>query len=76
MNRAQAVRNALHEMQLEGFEFTADELALWEKVAAGKVSLDELWDTFIRFGDEMRTRYPELYDEEKHILAKRKRGLR
>ena len=40
MNRAAAVRHAIHEMELAGLEFTADELAMWDKIASGECRLN------------------------------------
>ena len=40
MNRAAAVRHAIHEMELAGLEFTADELAMWDKIASGRCRLN------------------------------------
>lgn len=78
MNRAQAVENAVQSMQLEGFVFTPEELDVWEKVAAGELSLDDLLETFIRFNCDMRQKYPELYEQERRLfknVSKRKRRL-
>ena len=40
MNRAAAVRHAIHEMELAGLEFTAEELKMWDKIASGELPLE------------------------------------
>ena len=72
MNRAEAVHAAIRSMQLEGFEFSQDELDAWQKVANGEMSLDDLLETFVRFDTEMRQRYPELYEQEQRIFEQRR----
>ena len=72
MNRAEAVHAAIRSMQLEGFEFSQDELDAWQKVANGEMSLDDLLETFVRFDTEMRQRYPELYEQEQRIFERRR----
>jgi hypothetical protein len=37
MNREKAVRHAIHEMELAGLEFTADEMEMWDKIASGEL---------------------------------------
>ena len=40
MNRETAVRHAIHEMELAGLEFTAEELKMWDKIASGNCRLN------------------------------------
>lgn len=63
MNRAAAVRHAIHEMDLEGFEFTASELEMWEKIARGELPLEYAREEAARFHEEMRKRFPEKFDD-------------
>lgn len=71
MNRAAAVTHAIREMTLEGFVFTPDELAMWDKVAAGELSLEDLLDNFIRFDEMMRQKYPERYAHEAELFRQK-----
>ena len=40
MNRAAVVRHAIHEMELAGLEFTAEELKMWDKIASGELPFE------------------------------------
>ena len=63
MNRAEAVRHAIHEMELAGLEFTADELAMWDKIASGELPLEYAREEADRQLAEMRKRFPEKFDD-------------
>lgn len=40
MNIAQAVAEAIHSMEMEGFKFTPEEKEMWRKIASGELPLD------------------------------------
>ena len=61
MSRAAAVRHAIHEMELAGLEFTADELAMWDKIASGELPLEYAREEAERQLAEMRKRFPEKF---------------
>ncbi len=42
MNRKEAVQQAIHSMELEGFVFTEEEQSVFEKLANGEISCDDV----------------------------------
>ena len=65
MSREKAVRHAIHEMELAGFEFTADEMAMWDKIASGELPIEYAREEAARHLAEMRKRFPEKFDDYK-----------
>ena len=61
MNRVAAVRHAIHEMELAGLEFTAEELKMWDKIASGELPLEYAREEAERQLAEMRKRFPEKF---------------
>lgn len=64
MTRAQAVAHALHEMELEGFIYTAAEKRLWAKIERGELPLSALSDAATEFDRLARCLYPQCFEKE------------
>lgn len=62
MDHAAAVFHALHEMELEGFVFTAEEKTLWEQIGRGELPLSAARDHAIEFDKRMREKFPHLFN--------------
>lgn len=45
-DRRRASDEAVHSIEMEGFEFTTDELACFEAWAQGEISLDEIVEKY------------------------------
>ena len=70
MNRAAAVRHAIHEMELAGLEFTADELAMWDKIASGELPLMAASDAAAEFDYQARQSHPQFFKKEQAMSEK------
>ncbi len=63
MERKDIVKYGLHSMELEGFQFTAEEKVMWDKIAAGELPLSADKEDATEFDRLMRECFPEKYDE-------------
>lgn len=65
MNRKEAVQGAMASMRMEGFIFTEEEEAMFEKLANGEISHDDV----IKIADELIKRWqkesPESFAKER-----------
>lgn len=61
MNRKDSVKYAMHSMEMEGFNFTPDEKAMWEKIAADELPMSEARVQGEAFDKLMRSKFPEKY---------------
>ena len=60
-----SVREAIHSAEMEGFIFTPEELADLEKIASGKISVEESLAELDAALQKRKTERPDLYTEEK-----------
>ena len=61
MNKPQSVKYALHSMELEGFKFTDEEKAMWNKIGKGELPLEAAREDAREFDRQMRAKYPERF---------------
>lgn len=61
LDRNQSVKYAINSMEMEGFKFTPEEKAMWDKIAAGELPLSAAKEAAAEFDRQMRERFPEKY---------------
>jgi len=61
MDRKQSVKYALNTMEMEGFKFTVEEKAMWDKIATGELPLSAAEKDAAEFDRIMREKYPEKF---------------
>ena len=57
MNRKKAVEYALQTHRLEGFEYTAKEKEMWNKIANGELPLDAAFENAAAFAAAIPKKY-------------------
>jgi len=61
MNKSDSVRYAMHSMELEGFIFTEEDKIMWEKVAKGELSTEDVRKKADEFIKLTREKFPEKF---------------
>lgn len=62
MERKKAVEYALQTHRLEGFNYTAQEKEMWNKIASGELPLSAAFEDADDFVRQLREKHPEVFE--------------
>jgi hypothetical protein len=63
MKREEAVRNAIKAVEQEGFVFTVEEKAVFERVAKGEISCSQFREQYLTRLEKLKKEHPEMFRE-------------